>query len=128
MIRGIGIDICDIERIERACKDLGEGFLDRLFTKGEKAYGLERKNPFPHLAGMFAAKEAARKGFGERLTGIGWTDIEVVHLPSGMPSLAMHGKAYNQLKEMDIQKVHLSISHEKKYAIAMVIYEGDVVQ
>lgn len=124
MIIGVGADICTIERIQRALEQFGEKFLNRIYTPGERAYSLKKKNPFPHLAGMFAAKEATRKAFGDRINGLSWTQIEVIHSASGRPILQMHAQVKQRLKAMGIHKTHLSISHDKPHAIAIVIFES----
>lgn len=124
MIIGLGFDLCSVYRIKKTCRRSGEKFLDRVFTPIEKAYSLKKKNPFPHLAGMFAAKEAARKAFGDSIGEIGWKKIEVLHSPSGRPILNMYGAAKEKLSVMGIQRTHLSISHDKTQAIAVVIFES----
>ena len=124
MIKGIGIDLIAIDRIRRACTRLGDAFMNRIFTAGERMYAGKKRDPFPHLAGIFAAKEAARKAFGDSIGGIGWSDIEVAHSGSGRPHLAMHGRAEAIIKEMGIARTHLSITHDDPQAIAMVIFES----
>ena len=124
MIIGLRVDFCPIDRIKRACQGYGDRFLDRVLTPGEKAYSLKRNNPFPHIAGMFAAKEAARKAFGDGISGIGWTEIEIVHSISGRPMFDMHGFAKERLMEMGVQRTHLSITHDKLLAIAVAIFEN----
>ncbi|MGA1843280.1 MAG: holo-ACP synthase [bacterium] len=124
MIRGIGIDLIAIERIRRACTRLGDAFMNRIFTTDERAYADKKRNPFPHLAGIFAAKEAARKAFGDGIGGVGWSDIEVTHCSSGRPHLAMHGRAAILMRQMGITRTHLSITHDDPQAIAMVIFES----
>src|SRR6476660_6334701 len=92
-ILGLGIDATDIPRIASAFERYGERFLRRVFTEGEIAYCTRRRNPVPHLAGRFAAKEAAMKALGTgHSRGVLWKDIEVVRL-SGPPQLRLHGGA-----------------------------------
>jgi len=124
MIKGIGVDLATIDRIKQAYLRTGDPFLKRVFTAEERAYTRGKKDPFPHLAGIFAAKEAARKAFGDSLKGIGWTEIEVVHASSGRPKLNMHGHAGAKLKELGIKRIHLSITHDKPQAVAIVIFES----
>src|SRR5690606_20134432 len=79
VVIGVGTDIIEVERIKSACERHGDRFLKRVYTEGERAYCMQMKNPYPHLAARFAAKEAVSKAF---TTGIGeelaWTSIEVI--------------------------------------------------
>ena len=86
-ILGLGFDATDIPRIGTTFERYGDRFLRRVFTDGEIAYCTLRRNPVPHLAGRFAAKEAAMKALGTgHSRGVLWKDIEVVRL-SGPPQL-----------------------------------------
>ena len=117
MIKGIGTDIVEIERIKEAVKDLGERFLSRIYTQKERAYCERRgKLKFPELAVRFAAKEAYAKALGTGMRGIHWRDIEVVNNKEGKPHIARNGKI--------LPKVHLSLSHSRDSAHAVVIIEG----
>src|SRR3954464_15674905 len=90
----LGVDATDIPRIAAAVDRYGERFLRRVFTEGEIAYAQRRRNPAPHLAGRFAAKEAAMKALGTgHSRGVLWRDIEVVRSPGGPPQLKFHGGA-----------------------------------
>ena len=100
-IIGVGTDIIEISRIEKAIKS--EHFLDRVYTSKEKDYASSKHNPFQTYAGMWAAKEAAVKAMGGNVT-----DYEVLHTPQGKPYL---NKDNSQL----------SISHCDNYAVAFVI-------
>src|SRR6476659_2116624 len=101
-ILGLGIDVTDIPRIARAYDRYGERFLRRVFTDGEIAYCTQRRNPVPHLAGRFAAKEAAMKALGTgHSRGVLWKDIEVVRL-SGPPQLRLHGGAAVRANRMQV--------------------------
>ncbi len=78
-IIGIGMDATEIDRIEATIARYGDRFLHRIFTEGEIAYATRRRNPAPHFAGRFAAKEAAMKALGTgHSQGVLWRDIEVV--------------------------------------------------
>ncbi len=123
MIIGIGIDICSIDRIEGIYKRHGDRFINRIFTPGEVAYCFKKKNPFPHLAGIFAAKEATKKAFRDRLNEIAIDEIEVVHLASGRPMLKLAGTSEERAGVIGIKKIHLSISHDQPLAVAIVIFE-----
>lgn len=115
MIVGIGIDIVEIERIEKMV-ERQERFVDRILTLNEKSRyeRFSKKRKIEFLAGRFAAKEAFVKAIG---TGISkefsWHDIEIVNNDSGRPILYAATDC----------EIHLSISHSESYAIAQVILE-----
>src|SRR5919197_6623436 len=91
---GLGFDATDIPRIREMLDRYGDRFLRRVFTDGEIAYCTRRRDPAPHLAGRFAAKEAAMKALGTgHSRGVLWKDIEVVRQPGGPPQLRFHGGA-----------------------------------
>jgi len=113
MILGQGIDIVEIERISQAVTKWGDDFLKHVFTDQEIAYAKKRPFPEQHLAARFAAKEAVLKAIGEN-SNIGWKDIEIINQSSGKPSCIFHNKNFNQ-------KILVSISHTKKYAVASAI-------
>jgi len=100
-IIGVGTDIVEISRIEKAAKS--EHFLNRVYTSVEKDYASSKHNPFQTYAGMFAAKEAAVKALGGAIT-----DYEVLHTKQGKPY-------FNK------QNMQLSISHCDRYAVAFAV-------
>ncbi len=121
MIIGLGTDIIEIARIKKAVERQGERFLQKLLTQRELDYCTLHKDPFPRIAGRFAAKEAILKAVGTGLTGdITWHDIEIQNEPSGKPFVVLHGSLFEILQEM---KIHLSISHCREYATAAAIIE-----
>jgi holo-[acyl-carrier protein] synthase len=125
MIISCGVDICETERIEQMRAEHGERFLERTFTRDELAYSLGRPREAEHLAGRFAAKEAAMKALGTGWSGgISWLDVSVSILPSGEPRVALLGRAREVAEERGISKLHISLSHCHKYAVAMVVAEG----
>src|SRR5918993_4204517 len=90
-IIGLGFDATDIPRIADVLARYGDRFLRRIFTEGEIAYATRRRDPVPHFAGRFAAKEAAMKALGTgHSQGVLWRDIEVVR-HGGPPQLRFHG-------------------------------------
>ncbi len=122
----IGVDLVEIVRIEQAVARWGERFLRRVYTPAEIAYCGSRA---ASLAARWAAKEAASKALG---TGwapqlphaagwIDWIEIEVERLPSGQPSLRLHGKAQTRAAALGIVDWQLSLSHTREHAIAMVL-------
>jgi len=123
MILGIGVDIVDISRIRSVYKRHGERFLKRAFTRGEVTYCLKKQDPIPSLAARFAAKEALVKSLGTGFSmGIGFKDIEVDR-SKGRPYIRLDGNARKQASEMNVSGIHLSLSHEKGHAVAVVIIE-----
>jgi holo-[acyl-carrier protein] synthase len=125
MIIGTGIDIVNIERIERLMARWGDLFLGRVFTEREIVWCQQRTRPPECFAIRFAAKEAFLKAIGWGLrNGIQWTDIEVESDPMGKPSLFFHRKAKEVLETHRIQKALLTLSHDRPYAVAHVLLEG----
>ena len=124
-ILGLGFDATDIPRIASTIERYGDRFLHRVFTEGEIAYCTRRRNPVPHLAGRFAAKEAAMKALGTgHSRGVLWRDIEVVRL-SGPPQLRLHGGAAARADRMHVRSSLLTITHSEALAMAQVLLLGE---
>jgi holo-[acyl-carrier protein] synthase len=124
-ILGLGFDATDIPRIGTTFERYGDRFLRRVFTDGEIAYCTRRRNPVPHLAGRFAAKEAAMKALGTgHSRGVLWKDIEVVR-HGGPPKLLLHGGAERRAASMGVQSSLLTITHSEALAMAQVLLLGD---
>jgi holo-[acyl-carrier protein] synthase len=127
MILGLGVDVCDVERIRRALEGrTGERFRERVFTPAERAYCEARgRGRFASYAVRFAAKEAGMKalgtGWGE---GVSWHDFEVVRPASGPPRLVLHGAAAARARRRRIVRWLLALSHAGGQAIASVVAEG----
>jgi len=116
MIKGIGVDIIEIDRVKSAVKKGGEKFLRRIYTSNEIKYSkLKKTFRFPELAARFAAKEAYSKAIGTGIVGISWNQIEIKNDKSGKPHLAVLGKIR--------ENVHVSLSHSLNYAVAMVVID-----
>jgi holo-[acyl-carrier protein] synthase len=123
-IIGLGFDTTDIPRIAEVFNKFGDRFLRRVFTDGEIAYCMRRRNPAPHLAGRFAAKEAAMKALGTgHSRGVLWKDIEVVRV-SGPPQLQLHGGAARRAEAMGVRKSLVTITHSDALAMAQVLMMG----
>ncbi len=115
-----GVDLVEIDRIERLVERWGGRFLEIVFTPAEIAYcGLRA----PQLAARFAAKEATMKALGTGRRGIGWREIEVVTEPSGRPSLALRGAAQRRAGELGWTAIELSLTHSRTDALALVVVE-----
>ena len=124
-ILGIGFDATDIPRIQKTFERYGDRFLRRIFTDGEIAYCTRRRNPVPHLAGRFAAKEAAMKALGTgHSRGVLWKDIEVVRV-SGPPQLRLHGGAARHAARLKVRSSLVTITHSDALAMAQVLLLGD---
>jgi holo-[acyl-carrier protein] synthase len=124
-ILGLGFDATDIPRIAAALERYGERFLHRVFTDGEIAYCTRRRNPAPHLAGRFAAKEAVMKALGTgHSRGVLWKDIEVIRV-SGPPQLRLQGGAAARADRMRVRSSLLTITHAETLAMAQVLLLGD---
>lgn len=119
MIEGIGIDIVEVPRIEKAVKRLGFTFLKRIFTDNEIKNSKKRKWPYQYLAARFATKEAVFKALNDGLNGsISWKNIEILNDKTGKPKVTLYGKARELQKKKKVDKIHVSVSHTKEYAVA----------
>ena len=129
MILGFGNDLCDIRRIERALDRYGDRFTHRLFTGVEREKSDRRAARAASYAKRFAAKEACVKALGTGIRdGIGWTDIGVVNLASGQPTMALTGAAAARLAAMTPPGmraiIHLTLTDEYPLAQAQVLIEA----
>jgi holo-[acyl-carrier protein] synthase len=125
MIVGSGIDLVEIERIQKAVDRHGERFLNRVFRKEEQAYCLRKRNSAESFAARFAAKEAAAKALGTGIShGVSWLEIEVVREPSGRPTLQFHGRAAVRAGHMGAVNSNLSLTHSTGLAVASVVLES----
>jgi len=125
VILGTGVDLAEVERIHQAIDRFGDRFIRRIYTDREIAYVERKANRFERYAARFAAKEAGMKALGTGWRrGIQWKDFEVVNLPSGRPTLLLHGEAEAIAKRAGVNSVQLSLTHTSKDALAHVIFEG----
>jgi holo-[acyl-carrier protein] synthase len=127
MILGVGSDLIDIRRIERAIERFGDRFLDRIFTENERRRcdrrGVTRVASY---ARRFAAKEAAAKALGTGFRkGVFWRDLGVVNLPSGQPGMRLTGGALQRLESMTppgmTARLDVSLTDEPPLAQAVVV-------
>jgi holo-[acyl-carrier protein] synthase len=124
MIYGIGFDLVQVSRIKDALRRWGERFQNKVFTPGEIRYCLEKKNPAPHFAARFAAKEAFVKALGIGIRrGVHWKDVEVQRGPLGRPVLKIHGRAVEICRNEGLENFFLSLTHDGDYSGAMVVLE-----
>ncbi|MBQ7584659.1 MAG: holo-ACP synthase [Desulfovibrionaceae bacterium] len=123
MILGTGCDITEIERIKQSLDRFGDHFLDHILSPKERTYIHGSLATF--LAGRFAAKEACAKAFGTGFQqGLTMTQIEIENDPLGCPRLNFTGYAQELAQHKGLVKSFLSISHEQRFAIAFVVFEG----
>ncbi|EJG0864207.1 holo-ACP synthase [Vibrio parahaemolyticus] len=124
-ILGLGTDIAEIERIEKALGRSGEPFAQRILSENEMAKFSQLKQQGRYLAKRFAAKEAASKALGTGIAqGVTFHDFTVSNDELGKPVLMLSGVAQKMAQTMGVNHVHLSISDERHYAVATVILES----
>jgi holo-[acyl-carrier protein] synthase len=125
IVRGVGTDLIECERIAKVLERQKERFLDRVFTRDEQAYCMRMKNPVPHMAARFAAKEAVSKcfttGIGESL---GWKSIEVVKGEREEPIVRLDEQGLALLKQVGGNDILLSLSHTENYGLAFAVLVG----
>lgn len=120
MIIGIGTDMVEISRVEKACGK--QAFVNRVYTEEERRQAGGR---ISRLAGDFAVKEAAAKAFGTGFRGFMPGDIEVLRDELGKPYINLLGKAKITACEMGVARLHASITNTKDYAVAFVVAESE---
>ena len=125
-IIGHGIDLVEIDRIEKMRAEHGQAFLDRCFTSDEQAYAESAPRVrAERYAARFAAKEAILKAFGTGLReGISWTDMDVTRNDLGAPSIRLTGEAAALAAQMGISGWRVSLTHTADLAMASVIAVG----
>ncbi|MCY7324512.1 MAG: holo-ACP synthase [Microbacteriaceae bacterium] len=121
MIVGIGVDVVDLARFERAASRT-PGLVPRLFAESERGTP-ERMLPLRSLAGRFAAKEALIKALGDS-AGVRWHDMRVVADGLGNPSFELHGAVAEIAAARGISSIHLTMTHDAGIALAWVVAEG----
>jgi holo-[acyl-carrier protein] synthase len=123
-VRGIGIDVVQVTRLVQALERFGERMERRLFTETELSYCRGHKDPLPHLAARFAAKEAASKALGTGMSGgIGFRQFEVIQPGGRQPTLTFHGAALERFHQLGCSRSHVSLTHDGGLAIACVVVE-----
>ena len=124
MVIGLGTDLIEIERIERSVERYGDAFLRRVFTPGEIAYCMRKKNAAESLAARFAAKEAGAKALGTGISrGVSWREFEVRRQPGQRPELHLSGRAAEIAAGLCIRRLALSLSHSRNVSMAVVVAE-----
>lgn len=125
-VRGIGLDIVEIQRIADAIERHGHVFIDRLCRQGEARTIANPTVLAQHVAGLFAAKEAVLKALGT-----GWAEgltprqVEIERNPQGRPQVKLHAAARHRAEELSIARIHLSITHDRGVAAAVAVAESE---
>ena len=117
MIHGTGVDLIEISRIKNSIQKYSGKFEERVFTSKEIDYCRSKPDPFKHFAARFAAKEAVLKSLG---TGMA---MEILNQESGRPVLSLSGKGRDIFDSLNLRDIHISITHDKQYAVAQAIAE-----
>ena len=124
MIVGTGVDLAEVPRIRASAERFGARFIERIFTPAEIAYVERKANKYERYAARFAAKEAGMKAIGTGWKrGVRWQDFEVANLPSGKPTLRLHGVAAEFAARLHVRTISLSLTHTAEMAMAHVILE-----
>lgn len=122
MIAGIGIDLIEVEKIATSIGS--ESYLQKVFTEAEIKECRSVSNSAERFAGKFAAKEAFMKAVGKGIRQGAWfTQIEVLNEESGEPYVSVNGEMESSMKEMGVKTIHISVTHTKNTAAAIVILE-----
>ena len=121
MIEGVGVDVVEIQRVQRTIDGWGSRFLNRIFTTRELSYAQSKKNPAHHFAARFAVKEAVAKALATGWSGgFRWRDIEVENDVAGKPSVVLYGQMKQLLRA---SRVFVSISHSENVVVAFALIE-----
>jgi holo-[acyl-carrier protein] synthase len=124
MIVGLGTDMIEIARIEASVTRFGDRFLQRVFTPGEIAYCLGKRNSAESLAARFAAKEAAAKALGTGISrGVTWKELEVTRAPAAAPCMRLSGRAAERAARLGVRRISVSLTHGRELGLAVVILE-----
>ncbi|MBI2952320.1 holo-ACP synthase [bacterium] len=121
MIRSVGVDLVEVDRVQKAVERWGDRFLRRVYTGAEVDYCFQKGEKYRSLAARFAAKEAVMKALGTGWKrGVRWVDIEVVRRPGAAPEIALHGQSRVLGRD---GRFLVSLSHTHTHAIAVVVVE-----
>ncbi len=125
-VRGIGVDLTQIPRLRQVVARWNDRFLQRVFTPQELDYCRRRRDPIPHLAARFAAKEATLKALGTGLRmGVKWRELEVRRERGQAPTMVLSGRCRAIAEAKGGRRVLLSLTHDGDYAMAQAMLIGD---
>lgn len=120
-----GVDLIEVDRIQRVVEEHEGRFLKRVFTPRELA---EAGNNYASLAARFAAKEAVAKALGTGIGAVAWQEIEILRGPEREPKLCLHGAAQSLAQALNLKDWSISLSHTHEHAVAFVVALGDEQQ
>src|SRR3989304_592177 len=124
-VKGIGVDLAQIPRLRRVVERWNDRFLRRVFTEAEIAYCRRRRDPIPHFAARFAAKEATLKALGTGLRmGVNWRELEVRRERGQAPTMVLTGRSEAIARAKGASRVRLSLTHDGDYALAQAMLVG----
>lgn len=125
MIIGIGIDLVEVQRVDRLLRRHPRRARERLFTRGEVDHCTDARLPAESYAARFAAKEALFKALGTGWAGgAAWHEVEVLADAAGAPWLRLHGRTRRVADERGVRQMHVSLTHTRELAGAYVVLEG----
>lgn len=125
MIIGVGTDIVEVARLRAGLARFGEAYAQRILAPSERPEFATSPRPAHYLAKRFAAKEALAKAFGCGFRGdFGLRDIAVSRDPLGAPKLVLLAGAAHYAERLGVVRLHLSLTDERRYAVAFVVLEG----
>jgi holo-[acyl-carrier protein] synthase len=120
-VAGIGIDLCEVERVREAIARHGPRFVARICAPGELRRPPSSPSYAEHVAGLFAAKEAAMKALGTGMSGVAFREVAVAREPGGPPRIALFGRARDRGILLGVVAAHVSITHDRRAAAAVVL-------
>ena len=127
IVRGVGTDLIECSRIAKVLERQKERFLKRVFTGEEQEYCFRMKNPVPHLAARFAAKEAVSKCFTTGIgDALGWKSIEVIKGQRQEPYIRLDERGLALLKQVGANDVLISLAHTENYGLAVAVLVAKV--
>jgi holo-[acyl-carrier protein] synthase len=121
---GVGVDIVEVERIERAITRWGEAFVRRIYTAREVERSAAPIVVGPRLAARFAAKEAVMKALGVGWRQLSWQEIEIANDPQGKPVVHLHGAARRIADQLGVTDILVALSHTHLHAVANAVAIG----
>lgn len=120
-VRGIGIDIVEVQRVEQALARWGDAFVSRLFTPDESERARHPRVRSMRLAARFAAKEAVMKALGLGWRTMAWREIEIRNDPLGRPTVTLRGGAAKAAAQQGVATIHVTLSHTHELALASAL-------
>jgi holo-[acyl-carrier protein] synthase len=121
VVLGLGIDLCEVPRVALALRRHPQRFVERLFRPGEIRRPADAPAFAEHVAGLFAAKEAAMKALGTGMRGVAFREIGVTRRPGGPPQLVFFGRAAARASTLGVAAAHVTITHTRELAAAVVL-------